>query len=153
MKKRKFLILCGVIVTTLASAGMFIGCNNGYKTYSEAYRAETGDNGGGGGGGSNGSDLPSSVMIPLYCRVSNIRVTKSGSYAVCTGTLTNYNSEYSFRFIKVKGAFKSSSGTVIDTDWTYAVGSEWLQPYESKTFRLSVPYDYSISTCAVTVYA
>ncbi|MDE7085013.1 MAG: hypothetical protein K2O81_07190 [Clostridia bacterium] len=147
---KKFFAVSCLLATMLTSAGMFAGCNNGYETYYEAYNAETGS--GSSGGSSSGSDMPASIMIPTYCRVSNVRVTKSGSYSVCTGTLTNYNSEYSFRYIKVKGAFKSSSGTVIDTDWTYAVGSEWLEPYESTTFRLSVPYNYSISTCTVTVY-
>lgn len=149
---KKFMKTCCIAFILLGAVGMVAGCNNGYKTYSEAYQAESG-NGNSGGSSSGGGNLPASVMIPLYCRVSDIKVVKSGNYSVCTGRVTNHNTEYSFRFVKVKGVFKNLSGEIVDTDWTYAVGTEWLEPRESKTFRLSVPYHYSISTCSVTVFA
>ena len=57
-----------------------------------------------------------------------------------------------YKFVKVKGAFKDSSGNVIDTEWTYAVGSEGLAPGESSVFRMSVPKNSKITSCSVTVY-
>lgn len=81
---------------------------------------------------------------------SSIRLSSSSSYTVATGTVTNTGS-HTYKFVKIKGAFEDSNGTVIDTDWTYAVGSEGLAPGESKSFRLSVPKDYSIRDCSVSI--
>ena len=36
--------------------------------------------------------------------------------------------------LMVNGKFKNSSGTILDTDWTYAVGSEGLEPGEFLNF-------------------
>ena len=83
-------------------------------------------------------------------KISGVKVTTNSSYTVCTGTITN-NGKKTYKFVKVKGSFKNSSGTVIDTDWTYAVGSEGLAPGESKTFRMSVPKNYDIKSCSVSI--
>lgn len=69
---------------------------------------------------------------------------------MCTGTITN-NSSKTYRFVEVKGAFKNSNGKVVDTDWTYAVGSEGLAPGESSTFRMSVTKQYDITDCDVSI--
>ena len=79
---------------------------------------------------------------------SSIEITHNSSYTVCTGTITN-NGKRNYSFVKVKGKFKDSSGTVLDTDWTYAVGSEGLAPGESTTFRLSVDKNRNITKCAI----
>lgn len=83
-------------------------------------------------------------------KISNVKVTSNTSYQICTGTVTN-NGTSTYSFVKVKGAFEDSRGKVLDTDWTYAVGSEGLEPGESTTFRLSVDKNYSIKTCSVTI--
>ena len=74
----------------------------------------------------------------------------SGSYTVCRGKVTN-NGEKTYKFVEVKGSFKDSSGTVLDTDSTYAVGSEGLEPGESSSFRLSVDKDSKIYYCSVSL--
>ena len=51
----------------------------------------------------------------------------------------------------MKGAFKDSSGNVLDTDSTYVVGSEGLAPGESSSFRLSVDKDSKITDCSVSI--
>ncbi len=81
---------------------------------------------------------------------SNIVVTSNSSYTVCTGTVTN-NGKKTYDYVQIKGAFKDSSGTVLDTDWTYAVGSEGLAPGESTTFRMSVPKNINIKDCKITI--
>ena len=87
-----------------------------------------------------------------FLKISNVSVTSNSSYAICSGTITvSSYSPYKYHFIKVKGAFKDSYGTTIDTDWTYAIGNEWLEPGESTKFRLSVDKDYQISKCDVTI--
>ena len=43
-----------------------------------------------------------------------------------------------YRYVKVKAVFKNYSGSIVDTDWTYAVDSTWLEPGESKTFYYMV---------------
>lgn len=83
-------------------------------------------------------------------KISGISVTHNSSYTVCTGSIKNTGKK-TYRFVEVKGSFKTSSGTVVDTDWTYAVGSEGLAPGESSKFRLSVTKDLSIRNCSVII--
>ena len=40
---------------------------------------------------------------------------------------------------------------MVDTDWTYVVGSEGLAPGETKSYHLSVPKDYTIRSCTVSI--
>lgn len=84
-------------------------------------------------------------------KFSNLQVSSNSSYTICTGTVTN-NGSKTYKFVQIKGSFKDSSGTVLDTDSTYAVGSEGLTPGESKTFKMSVDKNYKISTCSVSIY-
>jgi len=81
---------------------------------------------------------------------SDVCVTKNSSYTICTATITN-NGKKTYTFIEVKGKFKNSSGTVLDTDWTYAVGSEGLAPGESASFRLSVDKNFDITKCDLEI--
>ena len=98
--------------------------------------------------GTSGSSYESAYSA---LKISGVSVTSNSSYTVCTGTITNTGKK-TYKFVQVKGAFKNSSGTTIDTDSTYAVGSEGLAPGESKTFRMSVSKNYSISKCSVSIY-
>ena len=77
-------------------------------------------------------------------------VTYNSSYNICTGSVKNTGKQ-TYKFVTVKGSFKDSNGNVVDTDWTYAVGAEGLSPGESSSFRLSVPRNYQINSCAVSV--
>ena len=97
---------------------------------------------------SNSSNSSSNASSDL--KFSNISVSHNSSYTVVTGSVTNRGSR-TYKFVKVKGAFKSSAGTVLDTDWTYAVGSEGLSPGETKTFRMSVSKNVSIRKCDITI--
>ena len=90
------------------------------------------------------------VTLAPILSISNLHLTSNSSYKVCTGTVTNSGNMYA-TYVKVKASFKDSSGNVLDTDWTYAVGSEKLSPGESKTFRLSVPYNRRINSVSVWV--
>ena len=56
-----------------------------------------------------------------------------------------------YKYIEVKGSFKDSAGNVVDTDWTYAAGSEGLSPDESTTFKLSVTKNFDIKSCSVSL--
>lgn len=81
---------------------------------------------------------------------SDVSISHNSSYTVCTGTLTN-NGRRTYTFIEVKGKFKDSSGKVLDTDWTYAVGSEGLAPGESASFRISVDKNWDIKKCTMEI--
>ena len=98
--------------------------------------------------GAYGGTSYSSVSDDL--KFSEINISTNSSYTICTGRLTNKGNR-TYTFVKVKGTFESYSGTVYDTDWTYAVGSEGLAPGESVTFRLSVDKDSRIKECNVTI--
>ncbi|WP_434311245.1 FxLYD domain-containing protein [Hominifimenecus sp. rT4P-3] len=77
-------------------------------------------------------------------------VTSNSGYTICTGSVKN-NGTKTYKFVQVKGSFKDLSGNVIDTDWTYAVGSEGLEPGESTSFRLSVTKNSKITSCSVSL--
>lgn len=47
----------------------------------------------------------------------------NSSYNVCVGKVKN-TGEKTYYYVEVKGSFKDSSGNVLDTDWTYAVGQK-----------------------------
>jgi hypothetical protein len=83
-------------------------------------------------------------------KFSNIKIEHNSSYTVVTGTVTNKGTR-NYKFVTIKGAFKDSSGKVVDTDSTYAVGSEGLAKGESKTFRMSVKKNTSIRKCDITI--
>ncbi len=77
--------------------------------------------------------------IGLSLKVDNIKVSGNYTYVYCT--VTNVSSKYiatKYRYVKVKAQFKNSSGAIVDTDWTYAIDSTWLDPGESKSFHYMV---------------
>lgn len=47
----------------------------------------------------------------------------------------------SVSFVKVGVDLLDANGNTLDTDWTYAVGSEALQPGAAKSFDMHVPMD------------
>lgn len=83
-------------------------------------------------------------------RISDVSVSSGSSYVRASGTVTNRGSR-TYTFIKVKGSFKNRSGEVVDTDWTYACGSEGLAPGETTSFQMSVPKKGNITDCSVTL--
>ena len=119
---------------------------NGGEIYEKGGYMSTGLSSSGSSYGS-GSSYESAFSALKF---SNINVTTNSSYTVCTGTVTN-NGSKTYKFVEIKGSFKDSSGNVIDTEWTYAVGSEGLAPGESKTFRMSVPKNYNIKSCSISI--
>ena len=77
--------------------------------------------------------------IGLSLKVDSIKTKGNYTYVYCT--VTNVSSKYvatRYRYVKVKALFKNYSGSIVDTDWTYAVDSTWLEPGESKTFYYMV---------------
>ncbi|MBP3401601.1 MAG: zinc-ribbon domain-containing protein [Clostridia bacterium] len=77
--------------------------------------------------------------IGLSLKVDSIKTSGSYTYVYCT--VTNVSSKYvatRYRYVKVKAQFKNYSGSIVDTDWTYAIDSTWLEPGESKTFYYMV---------------
>ena len=97
------------------------------------------------------AEKSSSYVSSYMLEISNVRLSSSSNYTTAEGTITN-NSNATVSFVKIKGAFENSSGTVVDTDWTYAVGSEGLAPGESCKWRMSVSKDSSIRKCSVTIF-
>ncbi len=77
--------------------------------------------------------------LGLSLKIDRIETSKNYTYVYCT--VTNVSSKYiatRYRYVKVKAQFKDSSGAIVDTDWTYAIDSTWLEPGESKSFDYMV---------------
>lgn len=81
---------------------------------------------------------------------SNVNISHNSSYTICTGTITN-NGRRTYSFVKIKGKFQDAYGAILDTDWTYAVGSEELAPGETTTFRMSVNKNRDITKCTIEI--
>lgn len=97
---------------------------------------------------SRSSDSYESAYSALHITVD--RVQSNSSYTICTGSVKNDGNK-TYKFVTLKGSFKDARGNVVDTDWTYGVGAEGLAPGESTTFRLSVPKNYDIVSCSVSI--
>lgn len=81
---------------------------------------------------------------------SNIRIDHNSIHTICTATIKN-NGRKTYSFVEVKGRFINSSGTIVDTEWTYAVGSEGLAPGESTTFELHIDKNLRITECDLVI--
>lgn len=82
--------------------------------------------------------------------ISNVNITNNSMYTIANGTITNRG--YSkISFAKIKVSFLNSSGSTIDTNWTYAIDSVGLAPGESKKWEVSVNKDNSIKKVNVEV--
>ena len=86
----------------------------------------------------------------LGLEVTRLYLSSTGNYYYAEGTVKN-NSSSTVSYVKVKCAFMDNSGNVIDTNWTYAVGSEGLAPGESKKWEMMVSYDRKIDKCRATI--
>ena len=86
----------------------------------------------------------------LSLEVTRLYLSSTGNYYYAEGTVKS-NSSSTVSYVKVKCAFLDSSGNVVDTDWTYAVGSEGLAPGESKKWEMMVSYDRKIEKCRATI--
>lgn len=84
--------------------------------------------------------------------ITKVSVTTNSASTYCTGTITN-TGDKSFKFVKVKGAFKDSNGNTIETGDAYAVGSEGLAPGESTSFTIRCTKNSKVKSCTVTVYS
>lgn len=80
----------------------------------------------------------------------NLEWDSNSSYTIATGQVYN-RGDRTVRFVTIKVSFKDKNGNVIDTDSTYAVGSEGLAPGESTKWRGSVKKDKNIDNYSVSV--
>ena len=86
----------------------------------------------------------------LVLDISDVKIESNSLYVTCTGKITN-NGKNTYKYVRVKGAFRNAAGTTVDTSSGYAVGSEGLAPNESSSFTLSVKKDSSIKSCYVSL--
>ena len=146
--KKKQLIVCitAIILSISFSIILLINAINSNKrsSYSNSSSYSTYSS-------HSSNELSHSTYCTLYMKVSNVRISHRGSYTYCTGTITNTGT-YQIKFVRVKGVFKDRYGQVIDTDWTYAVDSSWLDPGESNSFEMMIKDESGkISTADVSV--
>ena len=80
----------------------------------------------------------------LFILMSFITLGLSAQESVYDFTVKGLNNE--------DVSLKDYSGKVIDTDWTYAVDSTWLDPGESKSFEMMIRDEYGkIQTADVSI--
>ncbi|WP_437830691.1 FxLYD domain-containing protein [Niallia taxi] len=67
-----------------------------------------------------------------------------------TGFVKNID-DYSHSFIELKGVLKDSQGNVLNTETTYAVGNEQLQPNERKDYEIMMQTVEGSSDCSYSI--
>lgn len=114
----------------------FIDCAN--EKENDSYSGSGSGYGGSYGGGYASSGIPKELGLTIKVD----RIEKSGSYTYVYCSVKNVSNNYGvamqYRYVKVKAQFKNASGTIVDTDWVYAIDSGWLDPGETKTFYYMV---------------
>lgn len=83
-------------------------------------------------------------------KLVDCRWYQSGNYAYFEGKVKNSLS-YPISFVKVEVVYKTVDGQIVDTDWTYAVGSHPLQPGYVKSFSLMTPYSEGMHVASYSV--
>lgn len=86
----------------------------------------------------------------LVLDISDVKIESNSLYVTCTGKITN-NGKNTYKYVRVKGAFRNAAGTTVDTASGYAVGSERLAPNESSSFTLFVKKASNIKSCYVSL--
>ncbi len=132
--KRIFLIVLAVACLGCSIWG-FVDCNNSSKyDYDDS-----------GYNSSNGSSIGSydntvSKYVGLSLSVTKIETRGNYTYVYCSIKNVShlYGNATMYRYVKVKAVFKDRSGSMLDTDWTYAIDSTWLNSGETKTFYYMV---------------
>ena len=135
-KKKKIIIIAVIAAVVIAVVGIIVGVAASKKSSSHSSSSSSSYSSSS-YSGSSSYELSHSAYCMLYMDLSNITVTHSRNYTYVKGTITN-TGDYRIKYVKVKAACKNSSGTVIDTDWTYAVDSTWLEPGESNQFEMMI---------------
>jgi len=69
--------------------------------------------------------------------IKNLKLYHERNYAYVTGSVKNTGRKR-YEYVRVRAVLKDASGSIIDTDWTYAVGSEGLRPNEEKKFEMMI---------------
>lgn len=78
--------------------------------------------------------------------IENTSCSRSSNYIYAKGYVKN-NTDQTLTYIEIKADVVNSSGEIIDTNYTYAVGSEGLSPGSRKSYEIMIPYDDSVNQC------
>jgi len=130
---KRILVISLAVICVGFSVWGFIDCSNtAYDYYDDDYSS--------GGSYSGGYETTVSKYIGLSLSVTEIETSGSYVYVYCSikNVSRSYGTATKYRYVKVKATFKDRYGSVLDTDWTYAVDSSWLNPGETKTFYYMV---------------
>lgn len=93
-----------------------------------------------------------SKYLDLSLRNVSLSKTKYSNYYTCSGSIyVSSSSSYKYRYVKVKIKYLDYYGNVVDTGWTYAIDSTYLEPGESKTWDDMVSANYNISKCTAEI--
>lgn len=65
---------------------------------------------------------------------------EDGNYMYCEGKIRNKGNT-TVDYVKVGVEWLTKDGTILDTDWTYAVSGEGLRPGAAKSFKIMTPRD------------
>ena len=136
---KKVLLIALAVACVGFSTWGFIDCSNNSK-HNSGYSSSIGGPTTSGGPTSRYDNSTVIEYLGLSLKVTQIK--QSGNYTYVYCSVKNVSSLYGnatmYRYVKVKAVFKDRYGSILDTDWTYAVDSAWLNSGETKTFYYMV---------------
>lgn len=123
---KKYLKIIFAAIALIMCTSCFAGCNSGSgSTYSTGAVNQT-----------------VNKVIGLKLKVEEIEKSSYSDFTTVYCSVENVSESYgnatAYRYVKVKAVFKDSTGKILDTDWTYAIGAVWLNSGEKKTFKYMV---------------
>ena len=94
------------------------------------------------------SDSTTSQVEPLTLEETSCN--RDSGYIYAKGYVKN-NSDQTLSFIQIQANFNDASGNIVDTNYTYAVGSEGLAPYSRKSYEIMAPDQSTITDCKYNI--
>lgn len=128
---KKYLKIIFTAIAIIMCISIFVGCNSGSgSTHSTGAVHQT-----------------VSKEKGLKLKVEKIETSSYGGdfttvYCSIENVSESYGNATVYRNVKVKAVFKDSKGKILDTKWTYAIGSTYLDCGEKKTFKYMVESNY-----------
>lgn len=88
------------------------------------------------------------IINPL--KIEDEELIFRGNYMYYSGYIKNVG-EKTYYYTKIKATYYDNNNNVIDTDWTYAVGSEGLAPNDRKSFQIMTVYNKSVTQGSLSI--
>lgn len=96
------------------------------------------------------SEFIGDIYIGNDIKIEDEELIFKGDYMYFSGYVKN-TGDRNYSYIKVKATYCDKNNNVIDTDSTYAVGSEGLAPNDRKSFEIMTRYNKNVTQGSLSI--